>query len=315
MSANKERAETERLKALASEQVNRRSSDLDQMTTETILLTMNDEDQKVAGAVRAAIPQITAAVELIVGRFRRGGRLIYVGAGTSGRLAVIDALECPPTFGTPEGQVAFALAGGPAAMLLAEEGAEDDAARGAEDLRSLELGADDCIAAVSASGRTPYCIGALQYARSAGAATIAVSCNANAAMSGLADAAIEVLTGPEVLAGSTRLKAGTAQKIVLNMLSTASMVRTGRVYGNQMVDMQPSNGKLRQRAVQMTADIAGASEEQAKQALEAAGWSIKRAIVCLMAGVDPGEAERKLAAAGGFLRTAVTPELRPDRPV
>lgn len=308
MSANKERQITDDVRKLVSEQANESSSDLDRMSTESILLAMNEEDRKVADAVRAAIPEITRAVDLIAERFRRGGRLIYVGAGTSGRLAAIDALECPPTFGTPREQVSFLLAGGPTAMLLAAESAEDDSAMGAEDLRGLKLAADDCVAAISASGRTPYCAGALQYAREVGAAAIAISCNAGAAISAEADVAIEVMTGPEVLAGSTRLKAGTAQKIVLNMLSTASMVRTGHVYGNQMVDMQPSNSKLRQRAKQIAASISGASEKQAEEALQATGWSIKQAIVCLMTGASPEEAKRRLEAAGGFLRFVVAGE-------
>ncbi|MDF2658362.1 MAG: murQ [Paenibacillus sp.] len=307
MSMNTERpsGNLKSITSLTSEQMNQRSSDLDLMSAEHILTTMNDEDQKVAGAVREAIPQIAKAVDLIVGRFNRGGRLIYVGAGTSGRLAVIDALECPPTFGTAEEQISFLLAGGPEAMLAAIEGAEDNGEWGADDLRRLALRSDDCVTAISASGRTPYCIGALQYARTVGAATVAISCNNNAAMSSLADAAIEVVTGPEVLAGSTRLKAGTAQKLVLNMLSTASMVRTGRVYGNQMVDMQPTNDKLRQRAKQIAAGAAGVDEWQAESALQESGWSIKKAIVRLMTGASTEEAERLLAEAGGFLRHAV----------
>lgn len=307
MSMNAERpsGDLESLTSLTSEQTNQRSSDLDLMSAEHILTMMNDEDQKVAGAVRDAIPQIAKAVDLIVGRFNRGGRLIYVGAGTSGRLAVIDALECPPTFGTAEDQVSFLLAGGPEAMLEAIEGAEDNGEWGANDLRRLELRSDDCVAAISASGRTPYCIGALRYAGTVGAATVAISCNDNAAMSPLADAAIEVVTGPEVLSGSTRLKAGTAQKLVLNMLSTASMVRTGRVYGNQMVDMRPTNDKLRHRAKQIAADAAGVDEKLAESALRETGWNIKKAIVRLMTGASAEEAERMLEEAGGFLRHAV----------
>ncbi|WP_246066806.1 N-acetylmuramic acid 6-phosphate etherase [Paenibacillus koleovorans] len=305
MSMSMERPPTGDLQGLSSEQANGSSTDLDLMSTERILTTMNEEDEKVAAAVRAAIPQIARAVDLTVGRFNSGGRLIYVGAGTSGRLAVIDALECPPTFGTPHEQVSFLLAGGDQAMLEAIEGAEDDRELGAADLERIGLRPEDCVAAISASGRTPYCLGALQYARELGAATISISCNSNAAMSALADTAIEVNTGPEILAGSTRLKAGTAQKLVLNMLSTASMVRTGRVYGNQMVDMQPTNVKLRHRAKQIAAGAAGVDEITAEQALEATGWSIKQAIVCLLTGASPEEARQMLNAAGGFLRHAV----------
>jgi N-acetylmuramic acid 6-phosphate etherase len=312
MSKKKENESAGGLQTLTSEQTNRLSEDLDLMDAATILTTMNEEDKGVAFAVQGAVPQIAKAVDLIVDRFKRGGRLIYVGAGTSGRLAVIDALECTPTFGTPPEQVSFVLAGGEEAMLLAVEGAEDDASLGEEDLRRLNLRPEDCVAAISASGRTPYCLGALRYARTIGAAAIAISCNSPSAMSELADAAIEVVTGPEVLAGSTRLKAGTAQKLVLNMLSTASMIRTGNVYGNRMVGMQPLNSKLKQRAKQIVADSAGVGEVAAEAALDAAGWNMKQAIVCLMTGSSPEEAERRLAEAGGFVRYAVTEASQSD---
>jgi N-acetylmuramic acid 6-phosphate etherase len=312
MSKNKATVPTGDLQTLASEQTNRLSEDLDLMDATGILTTMNEEDKTVALAVQEAVPQIAKAVDLIVERFKRGGRLIYAGAGTSGRLAVIDALECTPTFGTPPEQVSFVLAGGDEAMLLAVEGAEDDMDLGAENLRLLNLRPEDCVAAISASGRTPYCLGALQYARKIGAATIAISCNSPSAMSELADAAIEVVTGAEVLAGSTRLKAGTAQKLVLNMLSTASMVRTGNVYGNRMVGMQPLNSKLKQRAKQIVADAAGVDESAAEAALDAAGWNMKRAIVCLMTGSSPEEAERRLSENGGFVRYAVAEAFQSD---
>lgn len=288
-----------------SEKRNEKSENLDLMDTESMLMLMNDEDARVAEAVRRAIPDIARAVEKIAAAFQQGGRLIYVGAGTSGRLALIDALECPPTFGTPPEQVQAIVAGGKQAMFDAVEAAEDDADAGAEAMRQLGLNARDCVLGVSASGRTPYCIGAMSYAKSVGATVVSLSCNERSAMGGIADIDIAVPVGPEVLSGSTRLKAGSAQKMVLNMISTASMVRTGRVYKNLMVDMIPTNFKLRQRAKQIVAAATGADEAAVEEALQASSWRIKIAIVSLLTGRDAAQSERLLQEAGGFVRKAL----------
>ncbi|GBG10144.1 N-acetylmuramic acid 6-phosphate etherase [Paenibacillus sp. MY03] len=297
-------------KSEVSEQINDRSSDMDAMNSLEILQLMNDEDHAIMPALKKALPDIAQAVDIIVDRFRIGGRLIYVGAGTSGRLAAIDALECPPTFGTSPEQVSFLLAGGPEAFLAPIEGAEDDEEAAARELLALELTSNDCVVALSASGSTPYCIGALKYAAGLGAATISVSCNQETVMGKLSDLSIEVIVGPELLAGSTRLKAGTAQKIVLNMLSTASMIRTGHVYRNMMVDMQPSNSKLKRRAVQIVREATGAGQEESELALQSADWRIKTAVVSLLANVTPEEAEELLHRSDGFVRLAVRTDMQ-----
>ncbi|MFI9505320.1 N-acetylmuramic acid 6-phosphate etherase [Nocardia sp. NPDC052566] len=291
--------------SLSTETANPRSATLDSMPIEELLRTMNTEDAAVAAAVAQAIPQIARAVELIVAARGRGGRLIYLGAGTSGRLGVLDAVECPPTFGTAPGEVIGLIAGGPEALWQAVEGVEDDPARGALDLTAIELTANDVVVAVAASGRTPYAIGALQHARANGAATVAVSCNRGAELSAHADVGIEIETGPEVLTGSTRLKAGTAQKMVCNMLSTATMVRSGKVYGNMMVDVNPSNAKLVDRARRIVAEATGVDSATAAALLDASGGHAKTAIVMRLAGVDAAAARRLLDGANGFVRTAV----------
>ena len=293
------------LSSILSEKRNERSEDLDLMDTESILTLMNDEDSRVAEAVRKAIPEIARAVEMIASRFRQRGRLVYVGAGTSGRLALIDALECPPTFGTPPEQVQALIAGGKQAMFDPVEAAEDDADAGARDVQQMGLNERDCVLGVSASGRTPYCIGAMTYAKSVGAAVISLSCNMQSAMGKIADIDIAVPVGPEVLAGSTRLKAGTAQKMVLNMISTASMVRTGHVYKNLMVDMIPTNFKLKQRAKQIVVTATGVDQATAEEALQASSWRIKTAIVSLLTGMSSERSDRLLQDAGGFVRKAI----------
>lgn len=293
------------LSSIMSEKQNPRSADLDVMETEDILALMNDEDAGIAACVRKALPAVARAVETIAAKLRAGGRLIYVGAGTSGRLALLDALECPPTFGTTPEQVQTLIAGGEQALTNPIESAEDDEEAGERDVRRLGVNARDCIVGISASGRTPYCIGAMQAAKKAGAAVVSLSCNAGSAMGAVADIDIAVPVGPEVVAGSTRLKAGTAQKMVLNMLSTASMIRTGRVYRNLMVDMIPSNYKLRQRARQIVVTATGADEAAAEAALEASSWRIKTAIVAILAGVSPDRADVLLKEAGGFVRRAI----------
>ncbi|MEV6339426.1 N-acetylmuramic acid 6-phosphate etherase [Nocardia vinacea] len=291
--------------SLTTEASNPRTSALDSMPIEELLRTMNAEDAGVASAVAQAIPEIARAVELIVAARRRGGRLIYVGAGTSGRLGVLDAVECPPTFGTDPGEVLGIIAGGPDAFLRAVEGAEDDPALAVADLSAIALTGDDVVVALAASGRTPYAVGALQYGGSVGAATVAISCNRNAEASAHADVGIEIDTGPEVLTGSTRLKAGTAQKMVCNMLSTAAMVRAGKVYGNLMVDVKPTNAKLVDRARRIVAEATGADPATAAALLDAAGGHVKTAIVMRLAGVDASAARALLHDADGRVRDAV----------
>ncbi|MEV5834807.1 N-acetylmuramic acid 6-phosphate etherase [Nocardia sp. NPDC052112] len=291
--------------SLTTEASNPRTTALDSMPIDELLRTMNAEDAGVASAVAQAIPEIARAVELIVAARRRGGRLIYVGAGTSGRLGVLDAVECPPTFGTEPGEVLGIIAGGPDAFLRAVEGAEDDPGLAAADLSAITLTSDDVVVALAASGRTPYAVGALRHGRSIGAATVAISCNRHAQASTFADVGIEIDTGPEVLTGSTRLKAGTAQKMVCNMLSTAAMVRAGKVYGNLMVDMRPTNAKLVDRARRIVAEATGADPDTAAALLDAADGHVKTAIVMRLAGVDASKARMLLRDADGRVRDAV----------
>ncbi len=298
-------AGTENLGGLGTETRNPKTSDLDSMSVTEFLTVMNDEDRTVAVAVGAAIPEIAEAVDLVVAAFRRGGRLIYLGAGTSGRLGVLDAVECPPTFGTPPGQVVGLIAGGERAFVQAVEGAEDSAQLAADELSGIGLGDGDVVVGIAASGRTPYVIGGLDHARAVGAATVSIACNRNAVVSRHADVAIEVDNGPEVLTGSTRLKAGTSQKLILNMISTAAMVQVGKVYGNLMVDVMPTNEKLVARAQRIIAEATGCDAQTAQAAYEAAGGHAKTAIVMILTEVDADEARARLEAAGGVVRGAV----------
>lgn len=290
---------------LSTEEVNPASRNLDELSPLEIVQLMNDEDAKVAEAVRHELPHIARAVEAIAGRLRDGGRLIYMGAGTSGRLGVLDAAECPPTFNTPAEMVVGILAGGAGAMVNAVEAAEDDAELGRSDAASLNLSSKDALVGLTASGRTPYVVGALEYAREVGAVAIAVTCNRGSAVEKVADITIAPLTGPEVLAGSTRLKAGTAQKMVLNMLSTGAMVRLGKTYGNLMVDMRPTNAKLRRRAARIVAEATGHDEATALEELTNCNGETRTAIVALLAGVTPEVARTRLANSGGFVRRAL----------
>jgi N-acetylmuramic acid 6-phosphate etherase len=290
---------------LDTEKRNSRSQFLDRMTPLEIVTLMNEEDASIAGAVRLSLPCIAEAVDLIIDALTSGGRLIYVGAGTSGRLAVLDASECPPTFGVGEGEVVAVMAGGPAAFIKAVEGSEDDGAAAADDLKRIGLDPRDAVVGISASGRTPYVKAALELARSVGAGCVALSCNSPAEISPLADVAIEVATGPEVLTGSTRLKAGTAQKMVLNMLTTASFVRLGKIYENLMVDVSATNDKLVDRARRILVEAAGVSHEDASLALKAAGGNAKIALVMLKTGMTSREASVLLDKAGGQVRTAI----------
>ncbi len=291
--------------SLATEASNPASRNLDQLSAQEIVKLMNSEDATIAEAVRKVLPQIGQAVEVITERLQRGGRLVYMGAGTSGRLGVLDAAECPPTFNTSSEQVLGLIAGGLDALVSAAEAAEDDPELGRKDAARINLSEKDALVGLAASGRTPYVIGALQYAREVGAAAIAVTCNSPSALEEVAEITIAPVTGPEVLAGSTRLKAGSAQKMVLNMLSTATMVRLGKTYGNLMVDMRPTNAKLRRRAARIVAEATGQDENSALEALEQCGGETRTAIVALLAGVTPQEARERLGKAGGFVRKAI----------
>jgi N-acetylmuramic acid 6-phosphate etherase len=293
------------LSTLGTETRNERTADLDRMPVSELLSVMNDEDRTVALAVREALPQIGAAVEAITESLRAGGRLIYIGAGTSGRIGLLDAVECPPTFGTAPEQVVGLLSGGPGAFVLAVEGAEDEPGRAVADLDEIGVNDRDTVVGLAASGRTPYVVGGLRHAAAKGAATVSVACNRDAVVSRHAGIPIEIPTGPEVLTGSTRLKAGTAEKMVCNMLSTASMVRLGKAYGNLMVDVKASNEKLVDRARRIVVQATGADPDTAADALVAADGHAKTAIVMLLAGCTAEEAIRRLEMANGDTRTAV----------
>lgn len=293
------------LEHLVTEQPNPASEGLDARPVEEILRIMNAEDRRVPEAVARVIPAVARAVEIIVERVRAGGRLFYLGAGTSGRLGVLDAAECPPTFNVPPELVQGIIAGGEAALARATEASEDDPALGARDLRARGFKAGDVLVGIAASGRTPYVLGAVAEARRLGAATIGISCTPDSELSRAVDVPLEPLPGPEIIAGSTRLKAGTATKLVLNMLSTATMVRLGHVYGNLMVNVQPRNEKLRDRARRIIERAAAVDVERAAELLEAAGGSVKTAIVMARLGLDRSQAEARLASAGGRVSEAL----------
>ncbi|KYH45262.1 N-acetylmuramic acid 6-phosphate etherase [Branchiibius sp. NY16-3462-2] len=293
------------LGGLRTEQANPASAQLDSMSTRQMVDLMNAEDATVATAVHAVLADIARAADQVAAALGSGGRLIYAGAGTSGRLGLLDAVECPPTFDTDPEQVIALLAGGPGAFLQAVEGAEDDESAGARDVDLVDLGEHDVLVGLAASGRTPYVLGALRRARERGSATVSVACNRGAAISHLADVAIEVDTGPEVLTGSTRLKAGTAQKMVCNMLSTVAMVRIGKTYRNLMVDMRASNAKLADRAGRIVAQVSGVDTDTARAAIDAAGGSAKVAIVMLRGGLSVPDAMRRLDAAEGIVAGAI----------
>jgi N-acetylmuramic acid 6-phosphate etherase len=293
------------LEKLLTEQLNPASASLDALPTEEALRIINAEDGKVAGAVEHEIPAIARAVDAIVAAIERGGRLFYIGAGTSGRLGVLDAAEIPPTFSAPPSMVQGIIAGGEAALSRATETTEDDPAIGVRDLLARGFRAGDVLVGIAASGRTPYVLGAVAEARRIGAVTVGISCTPDSELARAVDIAITPLVGPEVVAGSTRMKAGTAQKLVLNMLSTGACVRLGFVYGNLMVNVQPSNAKLADRARRIVAQAAGVSYEQAGELLAQSGASVRTAIVMAKAGIDREEAERRLAAAGGKVSKAI----------
>lgn len=293
------------LGALVSETRNAETLDLDSLSTLEMLHRFNHEDAKVADAVRLTLPAVAEAVDAAAAALSEGGRLVYMGAGTSGRLGVLDASECPPTFGVPHGVVIGLIAGGPGALLKAVEGAEDNFQLGEDDLKALQLTPQDMVVGIAASGRTPYVIGGLRYARKLGCRTAALSCNPDSPIAQAADIAISPVVGPEALTGSTRLKSGTAQKLVLNMISTGAMVKTGKVYQNLMVDMQATNIKLVDRARRMVCEATGCTAEEAEAVLELTDYEVKTAILMVLSGENATAAKAKLAKHRGFLRAAL----------
>ena len=293
------------LTGMTTEKRNPRTMQLDTMSELEIVTTMNEEDARVPLAIAKKLPQIAQAAHWAAEAFEQGGRLFNMGAGTSGRLGVLDAAECPPTFGVAPGMVVGLIAGGEQAFLKAVEGAEDDRALGQSDLEAYGLNAKDVVIGIAASGRTPYVLGGLAYARSVGCRTAAIACNTGSEIGRAADLAIEVEVGPEVLTGSTRLKSGTAQKLILNMISTASMVRAGKAYQNLMVDVMQNNEKLHTRAENIVIDATGVTRPEARSAIDAAGGSVKVAITMLLADCSADEARSRLEKAGGHVRAAI----------
>ncbi|SIO18109.1 N-acetylmuramic acid 6-phosphate etherase [Carnobacterium alterfunditum] len=290
------------LAKLTTETRNTQTMNLDELSTSEVMTLMNQEDQKVAVAVEEALPMIIKVVEAITESFSQGGRLIYMGAGTSGRLGVLDAAECVPTFSVDPSMVQGLIAGGMKAMTIAVEGAEDSKTLGAEDLKAIQLNDTDVVVGIAASGRTPYVIGGLEYAASIGTKTATISCNKNAEISRFSQMPIEVDAGPEILTGSTRLKAGTAQKLILNMLSTGAMIGSGKVYQNLMVDVKPSNKKLEERSKRIIMQATECTYEKAGEAFELADQQVKLAIVMILTDSDKTTAAQKLTTAKGFIR-------------
>jgi len=293
------------LSQMLTEGRNPASQNIDELSTEAMLRVINDEDKKVALAVEAIVPQIATAVVAICAAFRAGGRLIYCGAGTSGRLGILDASECPPTFGTPREQVIGLIAGGHTAILQAVENAEDNREQGAQDLKDIHFSRHDVLVGIAASGRTPYVLGALAYANELGATTVSLSCNPGSAMSQVAAIALTPVVGPEVVTGSSRMKAGTAQKLVLNMLTTGSMIRSGKVYGNLMVDVEATNQKLVQRQVNIVMQATDCDDATARAALTGCGGHCKTAILMVLADLNADEAKALLGQHQGFIRQAL----------
>ncbi|MBM6615914.1 N-acetylmuramic acid 6-phosphate etherase [Desemzia sp. RIT804] len=290
------------LDKLTTETRNHGTMNLDELSTKEVVQLMNEEDKKVAYAVEKELAAISKVAEAIVESFKKGGRLIYMGAGTSGRLGVLDAAECVPTFSVDPSMVQGLIAGGMKAMTVAVEGAEDSQTLGKEDLQAIQLNENDVVLGIAASGRTPYVIGALTYAKEVGAVTASLSCNKNSEISKYAELPIEVEVGPEILTGSTRLKSGTAQKLVLNMLSTSSMIGIGKVYQNLMVDVKPSNEKLVERSKRIIMQATDCSYEVAAEAFDAAEQQVKVAIVMVLTNTAKEEAQHKLTEAKGFVR-------------
>lgn len=293
------------LSKLLTERRNANSTHIDTLSTEAMLAVMNQEDQQVPQAITPYLPQIAQLVDKVAAALSQGGRLIYIGAGTSGRLGILDASECPPTFGTRPEQVVGLIAGGHKAILSAVERVEDNKAQGAEDLKAIHFSARDVLVGLAASGRTPYVIGAMEYAKSLQACVAIVSCNPHGEMAQLADIAITPVVGPEVVTGSTRLKAGTAQKLVLNMISTGAMIRSGKIYSNLMVDVEATNAKLIERQVSIVMEATDCDRSTAQSALDACGRHCKTAIVMVLAGLNAEEAATLLTENNGFIRQAL----------
>ncbi|MFJ4360603.1 N-acetylmuramic acid 6-phosphate etherase [Streptomyces massasporeus] len=293
------------LESLTTEAFRPELADIDRLPTLDIARLMNGEDATVAGAVAARLPQIAAAIDAVAERMARGGRLVYAGAGTAGRLGILDASECPPTFNTDPSRVVGLIAGGPDAVVTSVEGAEDSRDLARADLDTLAPTPDDTVVGISASGRTPYAIGAVEHARARGCLTIGLACNPGSPLAAAADHGIEIVVGPELLTGSTRLKSGTAQKLVLNMLSTITMIRLGKTYGNLMVDVRASNDKLRARSHRIVALATGAGDTEIEEALTATDGEVKNAILTILAEVDGPTAARLLEESGGHLRAAL----------
>ena len=295
---------TDQTKAI-TEQANPRTKDIDQLQTRSIVRLINDEDRSVADAVYRALDRVADAVDLAADRLRSGGHLFYIGSGTSGRLGVLDASECPPTFGVSPELVRGIIAGGPGALIRAIEGAEDDQEQAGKDLESAGLTQKDLVVGLSASGSTPYTLGAVECAKRAGAATVSITCNPSSRLAGAADVNIVVVVGPEVIAGSSRMKAGTAQKMVLNMISTGVMIKMGLVYGNLMSHMVATNEKLRRRAIEIVSGEAALDPDAAAQIFEAAGCDLRVALVMAKRNVAREEAESMLSKQGGSVRRAL----------
>ena len=293
------------LERIATEEKNERTMNIDKLSTMDMLRLINEEDQKVAVAVGEVLPQIAEAVDIIHEKLNAGGHLVYCGAGTSGRLGVLDAVECPPTFGIDDKTVIALMAGGNDAFVKAAEGMEDNREAGAADLRSIGFSAADVFVGIAASGRTPYVLGAAEYARSLGAATISLTCTEPSELARISDIAIAPIPGPEVVAGSTRLKSGTAQKLVLNMLSTATMIKLGKVFGNLMVDLRATNEKLLERAKNIVCSVTGVTKQQAADTLAQCEYSAKHAILMILLGVDYSQARWMLQESGGQISAAM----------
>ncbi|HIF9349342.1 TPA: N-acetylmuramic acid 6-phosphate etherase [Photobacterium damselae] len=293
------------LSQLVTESRNQASNAIDTLSTLDMVTVINQEDQKVALAVEKTLPEVALAVDVIADAFMAGGRLIYMGAGTSGRLGILDASECPPTYGSNPNQVVGLIAGGHKAILKAVENAEDNQELAKQDLQNLGLTENDVVVGIAASGRTPYVIGGMKYAHSIGAQVVAISCNPQSEMTKIADIAITPVVGAEVVTGSSRMKAGTAQKLVLNMLTTGAMIRTGKVFGNLMVDVEATNAKLIQRQTNIVMQATDCDVAQAEEALSACDRHCKTAILMILAGLDAEQAKKQLANHNGFIRSAL----------
>lgn len=293
------------LSRMITEGRNPASAEIDTLSTLEMLRVINAEDQRVAPAVAGTLPEVARLVDRVAEAFAAGGRLVYCGAGTSGRLGILDASECPPTYGSAPGQVVGLIAGGERAIFRAVEGAEDDRALGAEDLRAISFTARDVLVGIAASGRTPYVLGAMEYARGLGATVAGISCNPASPVAAAADIAITPVVGPEVVTGSSRMKAGTAQKLVLNMITTGAMIRSGKVYGNLMVDVEATNAKLVERQKRIVTEATGCPRADAEAALAASGGHCKTAIVMVLLGCDAVAARALLEQHQGFIRPAI----------